>query len=509
MCKALARILREDDAGKLAELLTYGGIDINSHDNKYGWTLLHKAAGGGHHLCTQLLLAHGAEVNALDKKKCTPIARAAGGGHHLCTQLLLAHGAELNALDIYEWTPIARAAAGGHHLCMQLLLDHGAEVNPPHNQNVWTPLHEATGRGSLECMQLLLDHGAEVNPPRNKNVCTPLHTAADCENPECVQLLLDHGAEVNATEQNWHRPLHLAARRGHLECMQLLLSHGAEVNVQSIFKHTPLQAAACCGNYKCMQLLLSHGAEVKTDIVIFNSLPPGAQRLITVAHAIKDKVTEFLEAACAEGQIDPDLKDAAKSIANKIIFSSDKSLEELASEESEDFINTSICQATADTIKLHQQIEKSDSATQSFVLANIYLLEPSLGSDFKHWSLQELGPKKTLVNLAALCGERIEGITNLLGHQHRGIKIFLDTIPVNEDGTIVKYSVGEFVLRVVSKNPMKFIGGEDITKHIASFLGLGDVDLSGAALDHRGFGDLTLLGEFVPEDLPCICCVIS
>ena len=313
----------------------------------------------------------------------------------------------------------------------------------------------------------------------------PLFLLAMYGGLKCVQLLLDHGAEVNVKSRFKYKYtyLHSAARLGGCEHVQLLLDHGAEVNVKSIFKHTPLHEAARYSHYECMQLLLAHGAEVKTDIVIFNSLPPGAQRLITVARTILDKVTEFLEAACAEGQIDPHLKDAAKSIANKIIFSSNKSLEELESEELEGFINTSICQATADTIKLHQQIEKYDVATQSFVLANIYLLDPSLGSDFKHWSLQELGPKKTLANLFVLCGEQIECIGRLIGNPLRGIKVFLDTIPVNEDGTIGKYSVGEFVLRVVSKNPMKFIDGEDITKHIASFLDLGDVDLSGAALD--------------------------
>ena len=68
-------------------------VTVRAND---GETALHKAANNGYEEIVKLLLAHGAEVNAISHKGHTPLHRAARG-HKEIAELLLTHGAEVNA----------------------------------------------------------------------------------------------------------------------------------------------------------------------------------------------------------------------------------------------------------------------------------------------------------------------------------------------------------------------------------------------------------------------------
>ena len=62
-------------------------------------TPLHWAAVGGHKDVVELLLAHGAEVNARYSDGYTPLHYAAANGHKDVVELLLANEADVNAKD--------------------------------------------------------------------------------------------------------------------------------------------------------------------------------------------------------------------------------------------------------------------------------------------------------------------------------------------------------------------------------------------------------------------------
>ena len=49
--------------------------------------------------CPQVLLAHGAAVDAVELKGRTPLHHAAYAGHAACVHVLLRHGASLEAAD--------------------------------------------------------------------------------------------------------------------------------------------------------------------------------------------------------------------------------------------------------------------------------------------------------------------------------------------------------------------------------------------------------------------------
>jgi ankyrin repeat protein len=73
----------------------------------------------------RLLLIHGADVNAREKKHYdTPLIIAAASGFLEVAELLLAHGADVNATDS-RGTPLAWATHTGHNDMAELLRKHG------------------------------------------------------------------------------------------------------------------------------------------------------------------------------------------------------------------------------------------------------------------------------------------------------------------------------------------------------------------------------------------------
>ena len=73
------------------------------------------------------LLDRGANINAVDAGKWTPLHHASVNGHHQCVELLLDRGANINAVDKYNYTPLHYASVNGHHQCIELLIDRGAD----------------------------------------------------------------------------------------------------------------------------------------------------------------------------------------------------------------------------------------------------------------------------------------------------------------------------------------------------------------------------------------------
>jgi ankyrin repeat protein len=92
--------------------------------------LLHRPAERGDAVVLDTMLSHGFDPNGRDKDQVTPLHRAAMGGHPDATRVLLAHGAEVNALDgMFAATPLVwavegrdYAAPGADHVAVARLL---------------------------------------------------------------------------------------------------------------------------------------------------------------------------------------------------------------------------------------------------------------------------------------------------------------------------------------------------------------------------------------------------
>ena len=255
-------------AGVQAELNK--GVDVNKKNNN------HVAAGAPlHHAITkevaELLIAEGADVNALALDGSTPLHYAAWNGYKEVAEILIDNGADLNVINNeIAGTPFITALdwaiQQGRTETADLLRKHGG-MTVEELRSGMTPLHAAARKGLKEIVELLIHEGADVNAKitsggSNKNK-TPLDFAIQYKKPETADLLRKHGGktreELNALID--------AAKNGDIEAVNKHLAAGADVNAKDVDGTTPLHNAAVYGHNEVAELLIANGAEVNAIIV--------------------------------------------------------------------------------------------------------------------------------------------------------------------------------------------------------------------------------------------------
>jgi cytohesin len=165
---------------------------------------------------------------------------------------LLEHGADPNAENEAKMTPLHEAA----EYCPEaipILLKYGADPYA-RDEGGLTPLHIAALNGSVEAVKALMLH-TDVNVRDDKNR-TPLHLALEYEHCDVALLLLQHGAGINAVDGDGRTPLHLAAGAGCVEIVKLLLQRGADINVKDSKNNTVLHYAVKSLNKDIVRLVL-------------------------------------------------------------------------------------------------------------------------------------------------------------------------------------------------------------------------------------------------------------
>ena len=265
---------------KVAELLLKHGANIEAR-NEYGETPLVMVVS---RLQTnfievaKLLLEHKANVNAWYGYGKTPLLILV---EHLDekntihpAQLLLQHGAEVNREIIRLKSPLLLALAWNRSKLSQIFFDHGVDVNAVDNGKTLTSLLSEDWmydyHNLLNGVKLLLEHDAEPNK-RNKNQKTPLQLALGRDWFEITRILLEHGADANVEDDYGKTPLHLLSESQALdesEALDLLwplLEHGATVNGRDMSSQTPLLLALGRDWFKLAWILLEHGADANVE----------------------------------------------------------------------------------------------------------------------------------------------------------------------------------------------------------------------------------------------------
>ena len=224
-----------------------------------GSTLLHHAAAFGAIDTVRYLLDQGANVNATNRRRSTPLHWAIHDDAKV--RLLVLRGANVNARQVEGITPLYMAALLGRGApTLQFLLERGGDAKVAMT-NGQTPLMAAALRGRIDTLQLLLESGVDVNA-RNGAGETALMFAATNGNPEAVKLLLDRGADAKVRTKRNETALGNAGTAGVEQTVRLLVDHGAEINVRNFRGFSPLMLAASSDTLPAstVKLLLAAGA---------------------------------------------------------------------------------------------------------------------------------------------------------------------------------------------------------------------------------------------------------
>ena len=188
-----------DHSADTVRLLLAKGADAKITDS-FKNTVLNAAAAGNDTETIRLIIDAGVDVNAANALGLSPLIASAGAnGNVRAVKILLAKGAQVNAVSLAPFMYPGLAPKAG----------------TPQFGSI-TALGMAAAFGPPELIKALLDAGADVNVKDVRDM-TPLMLAVgtDHQDPAIIRLLLDHGAKLEPksvlgeTAHDWARKIAL------------------------------------------------------------------------------------------------------------------------------------------------------------------------------------------------------------------------------------------------------------------------------------------------------------
>ena len=219
----------EDDSPELKAAKKETADLLREHSGKTGQELaaankkLTDAALNGDIEAVKQYLAAGADVNAKNENRLTPLHLAGFKGHKEIAELLIAKGADVNAKDEGGYTPLDRAGLSKQTEITDLLHKHSGISGAADSVQV------ATSVGNIKAVKQHLTDGVDINA-RDSNQMTPLFHAVGNEKMAVTEFLIKEGAEINTYDNQWKTPLDYARELKHAELTNLLLKNGAKTS---------------------------------------------------------------------------------------------------------------------------------------------------------------------------------------------------------------------------------------------------------------------------------------
>lgn len=163
------------------------------------------------------MVKSGADIHSENHKSATPLHLAVEGDHLEAAKKLIALGAQIDGLEKKRYFPVPPDPdrdAG------QALFDLEVTrtVFEPFRRSI---LHAAIHNNNADMVEILLKNGA--SPESVHNDYTPLQEAVLQKNSRIVDLLLENEADVRACDSNGSIPLHYAAQEGAPEVVKTLI----------------------------------------------------------------------------------------------------------------------------------------------------------------------------------------------------------------------------------------------------------------------------------------------
>jgi ankyrin repeat protein len=179
--------------GAVVKALLAGGARVDQRD-VHGVTPLAYAIGDGRVDAATALLAAGADPNAVDNSRQTPLFRAHDSASVL---LLLGHGADATLADKDQLTPIQWAAKWGDTVVLASLLEGNVRADTRASFLAPRPIVFSCGRGDLEIVKLLVMKKASLDALYLDDPA-PIVAAVQSGNVELVRWMAKKGVDVKA-----------------------------------------------------------------------------------------------------------------------------------------------------------------------------------------------------------------------------------------------------------------------------------------------------------------------
>lgn len=246
-------------------VLLVAGADTNLRHGEHNYSALDSAAVGGCPEVLQLILRHGADVNAIDSAGVTALYLAARHDRDRAVDLLVNAGANVEAQDHRGWTPLHVASAVGASRAIESLLRHGVDRSKPDRRDR-APLHLAAERGHTSAVAHLLESGAdpELRVQSPYYHYSAVDAAAANGHLDVLKMFTRHGVDVNASDSDNITALHLAARYDKHAVITFLVEAGADIEAENFMGWTPLRTAVENESWAAMGALLRLGADRNT-----------------------------------------------------------------------------------------------------------------------------------------------------------------------------------------------------------------------------------------------------
>lgn len=214
------------------------GADVNCKSGEFGgredWdnSPLHIAVNAERLDIVDLLLEHGANINAKNREGYTPIYKIPWKrkeGFELIRSLRQ-RGADLHAKTDTNISLVHCAALGENLPILEYLLENGLELNQQ-NDHGETPLHWTVHYHCFKSAQFLLNHGAAIDI-QNRDGRTVLHEASQREYQKLIKLFLEFKADRELADAEGKKARDLAQKERTILLLDkgLVRNHDPELN---------------------------------------------------------------------------------------------------------------------------------------------------------------------------------------------------------------------------------------------------------------------------------------
>jgi L-ascorbate metabolism protein UlaG (beta-lactamase superfamily) len=174
----------------------------------------------------EILVKHGADINALNDEASTPLLYISQAGRAEVMDWLLERGARLDARNDFNETALSFPLVNGFQDLVEKLWPRAEALKNADLLHKY-PLHRAAYLGHARPAAFLLGKGLPLDL-KDESGRTPFHRAAQGGNVELARMLLGKGAHINAADAEGSPPLHLAVKKGRADMVRFLLQNGAD-----------------------------------------------------------------------------------------------------------------------------------------------------------------------------------------------------------------------------------------------------------------------------------------